>query len=58
MLDHILAFPDGEEDTIATSYEEDNAVSMDLWKSFGFVPNGEASEGQDDSVVVLVLNEK
>ena len=58
VLDHILTFPDGEEDTIATSYEEDNVVSMNLWKFFGFVPNGEISEGKDDNEVVLVLNVK
>lgn len=55
VLDYILTFPDGKEDTIATSYEEDNVVSMNLWKSFGFVPNGELSAGEDGSEVVLVL---
>ena len=55
VLDYILTFPDGEEETIATSYEEDNIVSMNLWKSFGFVPNGEISEGKDADEVVLVL---
>ncbi len=58
VLDYILPFPDGEEDTIAASYEEDNTVSMNLRKSFGFVPNGEISEGEDDNEVVLVLNVK
>ena len=58
VLDHILTFPDGEEDTIATSYEEDNTVSMNLWRSFGFVPNGELSEGKDGDEVVLVLKVK
>ena len=58
VLDHILTFPDGEEDIIATSYEENNIASMNLWKSFGFVPNGEISEGADDCEVVLVLNVK
>ena len=56
VLDYILTFPDGKEDMIATSYEEDNIVSMNLWKSFGFVPNGEVSEGEDVSEVVLVLH--
>lgn len=58
VLDYILTFPDGEEDIISTSYEEDNIVSMNLWKSFGFVPNGEKSEGEDNYEVVLVLNVK
>ena len=44
--------------SVGSQKREDNVVSMNLWKSFGFVPNGEISAGGDACEVVLTLKVK
>ena len=51
ILAHMLSFPDGEAENLATSYEETNLAARNLYLSFGFAPNGEMSGDE----VVLVL---
>ena len=53
VLDHILTFPDGEEDDCFLSYEPENVAAKSLYASFGFVPTGRIVEGEEEAVVQL-----
>ena len=55
LLDYVLSFPDGEEDTWSTSYDQENEAAKYLYASFGFVPNGEKDRDHEDAEEVAVL---
>lgn len=55
LLDYVLTFPDGEEDTWSTSYDWDNEAAKHLYNSFGFVPNGEKDSNYEDAEDVAVF---
>ena len=55
LLDYVLSFPDGEEDTWSTSYDQENEAARHLYASFGFVPNGEKDSNHEDAEEVAVL---
>lgn len=55
LLDYVLSFPDGEEDTWSTSYDQENEAAKHLYASFGFVPNGEKDSDHEDAEEVAVL---
>ncbi len=52
-LDFIRTFPRGKAEYCALSYEPENVAARDLYRSFGFVENGEMDE--DEIVAVLKL---
>lgn len=52
-LAFIRTFPRGKAEYCALSYEPENVVARDLYRSFGFVENGEMDE--DEVVAVLRL---
>ena len=55
LLDYVLSFPDGEEDTWSTSYDQENEAARHLYASFGFAPNGEKDSDYEDAEEVAVL---
>ena len=50
LLSYVLSAPDGEEDTWTVSCEETNEAAWKLFRSFGFVPNGE-TDGEETVLV-------
>ena len=56
LLDYVLTFPDGEEDTWSTSYDGANEAAKHLYTSFGFAPNGEKDSSYEDAEDVAVFS--
>ena len=56
LLDYVLTFPDGEEDTWSTSYDGANEATKHLYTSFGFAPNGEKDSSYEDAEDVAVFS--
>ena len=56
LLDYVLTFPDGKEDTWSTSYDGVNEAAKHLYSSFGFTPNGEKDSNYEDAEDVAVFS--